>query len=176
MIRFLVMRKKDWIWVLALPAYLIFGTLRHEAAHAVSAMLEGAQITQFVILPGWYNQQIIFGYVRYLGSVSWLTTAAPYLLDLLTFSLVYPVCMRVVFKQRWVWLNLVILGLISPAVNSLYQYLKPAWGMNGDAAELFSLLPDSGVHAYFILTLIGYTLGLWAIFSHSRQVQMDGQN
>jgi hypothetical protein len=166
------MKRNDWLWVLAFPLYLVFGTVRHEGAHALSAILEGAQVTRFWVLPGWHDGQLVFGYVRYLGHISWVTVGAPYFLDLLTFALVFPLCMRVVFKRRWVWLNLVILGLVSPAVNSTYQYLKPTQWTRGDVADLYGLLPEVAVHVYFILTLAGYAVGLKAVFSQSRQVRV----
>lgn len=127
-------------------------------------------MTEFVVIPGWHNQQLIFGYVRYQGTITWVTTAAPYLFDLLTYALIFPIGMRVVFQRHWVWLNVIILGLISPVVNSLYQYLKPVLGLRGDVAGLLEMLPAYAVHAYFLLTLLGYTYGLILVFRRSRHL------
>jgi hypothetical protein len=45
------MTKRDAPWLLALPIYRIIGTARHEGSHALVALLHGATITEFRILP-----------------------------------------------------------------------------------------------------------------------------
>ena len=144
-------RRRDWWWLLAYPAYQTIGTFRHEASHALWAWLEGAAIEEFVFWPtafGW-------GYVRWEGETTWLATAAPYACDLLTFAAFFVLCTRARFKRHWVWVNLVVVGLVSPLVNSAYNYFR-----GGDVRRLLAALPRPAVHAYFVVTLILYTVGL----------------
>ena len=108
------MTKRDLIWLLGIPVFLILGTIRHEGAHALVAWMQGAAVAEFVFLPGFWEGQFYFGYVLLEGgNPTWLTTAAPYLFDLLTFAIFFVVCGFVRFKRHWLWLVLVILGLIS---------------------------------------------------------------
>ena len=165
------MRKRDWLWLLAYPIYQTIGTIRHELGHAVAVLARGGEVLKFVILPGVKDGLFYFGYVRYSGEPHWLITAGPYLLDLLTFGVFFVLCMRLPFKRHWLWLNLVIFGLISPLVNSGYQYLKPLFGMVGDVPRLFEQLPGGVIHAYFIVTIGLYLAGLVWVFRRSRHMQ-----
>ena len=165
-----MLKKVDLAWILAFPLYQTLGTLRHEASHAFAALLKGAQIEEFVFWPTVITGVFRWGYVRYSGSVDWLFYAAPYLGDLLTYSFFAAVCMWIMFKKRWLWLNLVIVGMISPLVNSLYNY----WGSPGstnDVGTLFNMLPPSSVHAYFMLTILFYALGIVLVFRYSKMKQ-----
>lgn len=168
-----MLRKRDLLWLLAYPLYQIIGTIRHEASHALVAWLQGADIVKFTILPGIHeNGRFYWGYVVWRGGqVNWLTTAAPYLCDLLTFALFFALCMTWVTSHRWLWLNAAILGMASPWLNSLYSYTSGLiWGRN-DAEKLLKALPDGAVHAYFVLTLAGYLTGLWVVLTHSRMAR-----
>jgi hypothetical protein len=167
-------RRRDWLWLLAYPIYQTIGTIRHELGHALVALAMGGQITEFVFFPGFRNGQLYFGYVRYTGASHWLITAGPYLLDLLTFLVFFAICMQLPFKRRWLWLNLVIFGIVSPLVNSAYQYLKPLWGSYGDVHNLFSELPGGLLHLYFILTITLYLAGLALVFRRSRHSTSQG--
>jgi len=143
--------------------YQLFGTLRHEASHALAATLEGARITEFVFWP----TQGYWGYVRWNGPVSSATFGAPYLCDFLTFGVFFSVCMLVRFKWRWVWLNLVVIGILSPFVNSFHNYRVGLRGPN-DVGKLLKLLPEDLVHAYFWVTMSLYLVGLVVVFILSR--------
>jgi hypothetical protein len=44
-------QKSDMLWLLAYPLYQVIGTVRHEGSHALVALVEGAKIEQFVVLP-----------------------------------------------------------------------------------------------------------------------------
>jgi hypothetical protein len=153
------LRRSDLIWLLGYPVYQTVGTVRHEGAHALVARLEGATIQQFVFWPSWSHGAFYWGYVVWSGPATWLAVAAPYLGDALTFSLVFALCTRLPFRRHWIWVNLVILGLISPLVNSAYEYLVGLRG-GGDVGYLLTVLPPPAVHAYFILTLLFYLVGL----------------
>jgi hypothetical protein len=158
-----MLKKADFLWLLAFPLYLLIGTLRHEASHALVGWLEGAAITEFVFWPTTHRGGLWWGYVRFDSPTSWLTTAAPYVVDLLTFGLFFWLCIRYPFQRRWLWLNADIIGIISPLVNSAYNYQNAFRGA-GDIGRLLDVLPPTAVHAYMIGTIVLYAIGLWLVF------------
>jgi hypothetical protein len=158
-----MLKKADFLWLLAYPLYQCIGSLRHEASHAVVGWLEGATITAFVFWPTLdQHWGVGWGYVGFSGPRSWLTSAAPYAADLSTFGLFFWLCMRVRFPCRWLWLNAVIVGLISPLVNTAYNYRGAPGGTN-DVGYLLQVLPPLAVHAYFALTMVLYGMGIWVV-------------
>ena len=159
-------RLRDLAWLLAFPAYQIIGTIRHEAAHAMAVLLEGGQVRKFVFWPTW-GRQFYWGYVQWSGHVGWLTSAAPYLSDLLTFIIFYVVCTRISTKRHWLWVNLYVVGLVSPLINSVYRYVS-SFFREGDLTSIMAAVPPALVHAYFILTLVLYVAALV-------QIQRRGQ-
>ena len=116
------MKKKDLLWVLAYPVYQTIGTMRHEGSHALAAMAEGAKVTKFVFCPSFQNGKLFWGYVDWNGSTTWFTIAAPYFCDLLTFFVALLIILEVKPKPRWLWFNILIIGMLSPLVNSAYNY------------------------------------------------------
>jgi hypothetical protein len=166
------MKKSDLLWIFAYPIYQVVGTIRHEGSHALAGYLEGLTIKKFVFLPYLRNGHLIWGHVDFNGSFSWLTIFAPYLCDLITFLIVFFLCLLVSFRQRWVWLNLIALGIISPFANSLYNYLG-GFSSNNDVGYLLTVLPRYAVHVYFICTLCAYVVGFIIIFSFSRTAMMQ---
>jgi hypothetical protein len=124
------------------------------------------KIQQFAFLPSIVNGQLYWGYVNFQSDVSWPVIAAPYLVDLLTFSICFIICLRVKFSHRWIWLNLVIIGLISPLINSAYNYLGGLFRSN-DVSYLLDNLPSTLVHVYFIFTLLIYLIGLIIVLRSS---------
>jgi hypothetical protein len=169
-----MIKKTDLLWLLVYPLYQLVGTARHEGSHALLAWLQGAQLRQFVVLPSWVNGRLLWGYVQYDGQTTWLVTAAPYLIDLATYLICFSICLKRPFRRRWVWLNLVILGLISPLINSAYNY----WGglsSRNDVGNLLAELPDPVVHVYFIGTLLCYVIGLVIVFRTSATTRLSIQ-
>ena len=160
------MRFRDLLWILAYPIYQILGTLRHEASHALAAVAEGARITEFVFWP----TRGYWGYVRWEGVVTAWTIGAPYLCDLLTFLVFFAVGYLIHFKRRWIWLNLVVVGMISPSINTLYNYWGGFRGMN-DVGNLLEQLPPLYVHSFFGVTIVFYLIGLGLVFTRSRMVK-----
>ncbi len=157
------MKITDLVWILAYPAYQLIGTLRHELSHALAAMLEGAKITEFVFLP----TQGYWGYVNWEGPVTSAAIGAPYICDLITFGLFFVLCMSARFERRWVWLNAVVLGMVSPLINSAYNYQGGFRGQN-DVGKLLESLPPIYVHTYFWFTMVFYIIGLVLVFKWSR--------
>jgi hypothetical protein len=158
------LHRKDLLWLFAYPLYQLMGSLRHEGSHALVAILEGARIQEFVFWPTWSGPTLRWGYVSWSGSTNWVATAAPYLCDLATFALGFVICARWPLSRRWVWVNLVAIGLLSPLVNSGYNYFN---GLRdgGDVAQLLRELPAAAVHSFFGVTLLLYTVGLaWTLW------------
>jgi hypothetical protein len=157
------MKKKDFLWFLAYPVYQIIGTFRHEASHALAAMAEGAKVTKFVFWPNFDLGRFQWGYIRYIrweGSPTWFTTAAPYFCDLLTFFVALLIILEAKPQRRWLWLNILIIGMLSPFLNSAYNYFRGLSVLN-DVGELLGVLDPIAVHLYFALTLLFYAWGLY---------------
>ena len=115
-------RKTDVLWAFALPIHVMISTLRHEGSHALWAMAEGARITEFVFWPT-TRWGFKWGYILYDGKTSWVVSAAPYLCDLLWYVLFWVTCAKVKIRPHWLWINMVILGLLGPLSS---DRLKPA--------------------------------------------------
>jgi hypothetical protein len=158
------LRRGDLLWILAYPLYQLIGTFRHEASHALVAVLQGARIREFVFWPGSTGSGFSWGYVSWSGCTNWVATAAPYLCDLVVFVLFFAACTRLRFRRHWVWVNLVVVGMISPLANSAYNYATGLRGL-GDVAFLLQELPSPAVHSYFVVTLLAYAGALgWALW------------
>ena len=167
-----MLKARDLLWLLAYPVYQVLGTIRHEGSHAVMGLIEGAHIRHFVFLPHVRESGLIrWGYVSFDGATTWITTAAPYFVDLLTFALFFTVCMYLRLA-RWLWLNLVVIGMVSPLINSAYAYLGSFWRHN-DVTWLLRGVPPFAVHLYFAATMIGYLVGLRAVFRRSRTARRE---
>lgn len=170
-----ILTRRDLLWLFATPIYQMIGTLRHEGAHAVAAWLEGARVTQFVFWPSFQQDVLYWGFVRISGTTDWFFLAAPYFFDMITFSIFFALMFFAPFRRKWIWLNLVIIGMISPLINSLYNYWRSAGAIN-DINRLFQELPGGLVHAYFISTLTFYLVGTLAVVRYSRTARsLKGQ-
>ncbi len=152
------MRPRDAWWLLAYPVYQTIGTARHECSHAAVAWAQGARITRVVPWPQTDLGVFTWGYTAWDGRTDWLTLAAPYLCDLVWFLGFLWLCPRV--RNRALRLNLVVIGLVSPLVNSGYQWVLGFSVPGSDVGQLRHLLPDPVVQAYFGLTLALYAVGL----------------
>jgi hypothetical protein len=155
------MRKKDLIWLLAYPVYQTIGTIRHEGSHALAAMAEGAEVTKFVFWPSFHNGTLFWGYASWEGSTTWFTTAAPYFCDLLIFFVALLIILEAKPRRRWLWFNILIIGMLSSLVNSAYNYFGGVAGGQNDVGELLHDLNPIAVHLYFALTLLFYTWGVY---------------
>lgn len=151
------LRRHDSLWLAAYPLYQLIGSLRHEASHALVAVLQGATIQEFVFWPSFTGSAFRWGYVIWYGSTSWVATAAPYLCDLATFALFFLICARWRLRGHLLWVNLVAIGLVSPLVNSAYNYLIGLRG-RGDVAQLLYEMPGAAVQTFFAVTLLLYAV------------------
>jgi hypothetical protein len=68
-------------------------------------------------------------------------------------------------------LNLVIIGLISPIINSGWNYLR-----GGDVKDLFEVFPALPIHGFFLLGLGLALLGLVFVFTISKQTKMETEH
>lgn len=165
------MKKTDWLWALAYPLYQLIGTARHEAGHALVALAQGQEIVRFVFWPT--NGR--WGYVSINGSWTVPVVAGPYLLDALTFLVFFALCMLVLFKWRWLWINCIAVGIISPLVNSAFNY-SGFTNPSNDAGWLMRHLSPTLVHAYFWMTLMAYLIGLILVFTSSKMARNTRSN
>ncbi|MBU0732278.1 M50 family metallopeptidase [Patescibacteria group bacterium] len=155
-------QKKDAWWILAYPFYQIIGTIRHEGSHALAAMCESVKIEKFVFWPSFVNGKFNWGYVTWTQEVSWLVIAAPYLCDLAWFAAFFILLKKIKIKHHWIWINLLIIGLLSPLLDMLWNYFRLVLG-RGDIFKLLGALPDFSVHIFFIGTIIMFSVGIYSI-------------
>jgi len=155
------MKRKDLLWILAYPVYQIIGTFRHEGSHALAAMAEGAKVTEFVFWPNFDLGTFYWGYASWHGSTTWFTTAAPYFCDLLTFLVAILIVLEAKPRRRWLWFNILVIGMVSSLVNSVYKYSGALAGSSNDVGELLYELNPAAVHLYFIMTLLFFAWGIY---------------
>lgn len=149
----------DAVWVAGLPVYAILTTLRHEASHAVAVWASGGRVTRFVCWPTCSSERgFLWGYVAFDGPATRAITAAPYACDLATFAVCFPVCLFAVISSHALWINLIILGVLSPLANSGYNYLRGFFRPN-DVYTLRQEMMAAFVHAYFLVTIGVYAVG-----------------
>jgi hypothetical protein len=152
--------KKDLRWLLAFPIYAIIGTIMHEGSHALAAIAEGARITVFQFWPTSFSP-VRFGYVGWHGYTTWFTRAAPYFSGLIVFLVALLIVLEAKPRRRWLWLNILIIGMATPLLNSALNYGYWLAGHQNDIAELLCHLDPVAVHLYFVLTMLFYAWGLY---------------
>jgi hypothetical protein len=154
------MKRKDLLWVLAYPVYQIIGTIRHEGSNALAATAEGVEVRKFVFWPNVDLEHFSWGYVSWYGYPTWFVTAAPYFCDLVTFFIALLIILEAKPRPRWLWINILIIGMLSPFINSLSNYIGGLSGPN-DVGKLLGNLDPIAVHLYFALTFAFYAWGLY---------------
>jgi len=154
-------KRKDLLWLLLYPVYQTISTIRHEGSHALAAMAEGADITEFVFWPSFHEGRFYWGHLYWEGSTTWCTTAASYFCDLLVFFVALLIVLEARPQRRWLWINILIIGMLSPLINSAYNYFRGVAGILNDIGELLGDLNPIAVHLYFALTLLLYAWGLY---------------
>jgi hypothetical protein len=152
-------KKRDFLWFLLFPVYVTIATFRHEASHALAAMAEGAKVTEFRFWPSFYEGKFGFGWTVWKGSTTWFSTAAPYFCDLLIFFVALLVILEAKPRRRWLWLQILMIGVLTPFLNSALNYFGGLAGRLNDASEILSDLNPIAVHLYFVLTLLLYAWG-----------------
>ena len=155
------MKRRDLLWILAYPVYQIIGTIRHEGSHALAAMAEGVEVKKFVFWPNVDRGYFTWGFVSLDGYRTWFVTVAPYFCDLVTFFIALLIILEAKPKPRWLWINILIIGMLSPFINSLNAYVAGSTRSVGDIGHLLNSLDPISVHFYFALTLAFYAWGLY---------------
>jgi hypothetical protein len=155
------MKRTDALWLLAVPIYQLIGTVRHEGSHALVAVLQGATITSFRILPFMHPERgFCWGGVNWVGGQpTALAIAAPYLADLLVFALLGVLCAAFPRMPRWAWLNCFIIGVVSPLIDTAYNYRGFLVGRQNDVAYLGRVHGATAMHVLFATAILGYLIG-----------------
>lgn len=156
---------KKLLWIFALPVYVLINSLRHESGHAFAAGLEGAHVENFSFWPYLTaSGELGQGAASWSGQTTWLTVAMPYLFDLVTVLVFFYICMAYYFRRRWVWWNLVIIGMVSPLLNSAYQYFL----IRMDLRVLLTLLSPTMVDIFFVAAMFFYVTAIGVVLLFSR--------
>ena len=170
----MIFKKSDLSWLLGVPVYILINSFRHELANMLMVLLTGGKLIQVSVFPvfspgGWLK----FGSILWEGGIEWLILAAPYLCDLLFFSIFAYFTYKRPFKNHWLLLGLVIIGLFSPIFNSGYEYFSSIF-VKTDVTRIIELLPNEEVvHIYFVMTLAYYVLGLTTVINRSATAQYE---
>ncbi len=142
------MKASDLLWLLAYPVYQIIGTARHELSHALGAVIQGGEVLDMAIVPSYSETSgLRWGWVTVTNVSSWtLVSVAPY-----GVGLILALCTLLILKKtrlpRWVRLNCVILGVLSPLLDLAYNYAKLFWTRHGDLPEVAHHWPSLLVHS-----------------------------
>jgi hypothetical protein len=162
---------KDWLWALGLPIYILIGTARHELAHAFAATLEGAHVESIHLIPTLTpNNGVLWGYVNWTGTTTWITLAAPYFCDLATFLLGLWIFSLRITMPRWIRVQVFAIGVLSPAINSLYNYQAVWYNPLADVSRVMTTIPPVWVGAWIVLSLAVYCAGILALVrSHTNR-------
>jgi len=167
------MKRKDLLWSLLYPVYQTIGTIRHEGAHALAAMAEGAEVNEFVFWPTFRNGVIQrWGYVSWTGNTTWFVHAAPYFSDLITFFAAVLIILVAKPRQRWLRINIIIIGILSPLWNSVQNYVGGFRRLN-DVGKLLLSLDPVAVHTFFILTVLLYAWGMYYCYFRKRAFELN---
>lgn len=151
--------------LLVWPFYQIIGTARHELSHALAAKLHGATITRIHIFPSWRKgSRPVWGYTAWRGGrTTWSVSAAPYVCDLITALVFFPVCRWLVRRDWWLWFHCWAFGLWAPLLNSAYAYFFGIPSTSGnDVAQVMRRVPREAVHLWFVVTLAFYAFAVWS--------------
>ena len=108
-----------------------------------------------------------WGYIVW-GYPTWFARAAPYFCDLITFFVTLLIIVEAKPKRRWLWINILIIGMLSPFINSLNAYVGGLTRSLGDVGRLLDSLDPIAVHLYFALTLAFYAWGLYHCYFRNK--------
>ena len=133
----------DWSWqgvlvhVLLYPVYQVLSTARHELAHALAARLSGLRVLEIRVIPCLRDGRWYWGFVRWEGTPNVHCHLAPYYVDLacLPFG-VWLACDPPAWPFH-AWAAAVVMLLVSPVVDTLYNVLKWRLAGRGDFAAAF---------------------------------------
>jgi hypothetical protein len=169
-------RGRDWLWTIGLPIYILIGTARHELAHAFAATLEGARVQGIHLIPSLTpHHGVLWGYVNWTGTTTWLSLAAPYFCDLLTFLLgAWIFCSRITMP-RWIRVQVFVIGVLSPAINSLFNYAAALYNPTADVARVVTTVPFGWVVAWVVVSLAVYWVSIFFLVKSHTWGQRQGR-
>ncbi|NPV78240.1 MAG: hypothetical protein HPY59_17930 [Anaerolineae bacterium] len=156
-------RWSDFLWLLFLPGYMLVDTLRHELSHALAAWLMGVRVLTINIIPGRQLGYFSFGYVILDENANWLVVAAPYFCDLALFVAVFGLIRFRRFERRWVYINLVMMGLLSPLYNSLSGFINSK-AIYNDVARLMMIFSEVTISYVFLFVILFYLIALRKLY------------
>ena len=139
---------------------IIVTTFRHEGSHALATLLQGVELIEVRLLPG-YREDVgfYFGYVIRGDGGNWLILAAPFLTAVIWFALAFMLLRQLRMPGRW-WSAVFLLGIVSPLIDLVYNYQGGFWRAGSDVARLLDSLPDPVVHLGFLTAIALCILGL----------------
>ena len=151
--------KEDMPLVLAV-LIIVVTTFRHEGSHALATLIEGVELIEVRLFPG-YREDVgfFFGYVIRGDGGSWFIDAAPFLVAAAWLGIAFMLLRRYKLSGLTRLIALAV-GIISPLVDLVYNYQGGLWRDNTDAADLFAVLPNVAVHLYFVSAISLCILGL----------------
>ena len=151
----------DWLWAFGLPIYILIGTARHELSHALAATLEGAHVESIHLLPTLTsNRGVLWGYVNWTGTTTWISLAAPYFCDVVTFLLGCWIFRSRITMPHWIRVQVFAIGVFSPAINSVYNYQALWHNPLADVSRIVTMIPPVWAGVWIVLSLALYCVGI----------------
>jgi hypothetical protein len=128
-------------------------TVRHETAHWITALAQGVEIREVRLFPGIHPELgFYFGYVARGDGGTWMIDAAPFLAAMLWLFAAWLILRRLRRDSKF-WSPLFLIGGVSPLIDLAYNYQGGFWRTGSDVHDLFQMLPDVLVHAFFLLSM-----------------------
>jgi hypothetical protein len=125
-----------WPHLLAYPIYQVLSTIRHELAHALAAVLSGWEVTEIGIFPSKRNDKWYWGYCSWSHPTdprrrpNVHMSLAPYYVNAAVLCAGAGLVMHLHSRfPPHAWIAFIILFIISPVVDTLYNLLK--WKIKG---------------------------------------------
>ena len=107
------------------------------------------------------------------GRVTPLVIAAPYLVDFFFFALFGIICAAIPRMPRWAWVNCFIIGVLSPLIDTAYNYRGLFIGKYNDAVYLARVHGSIVTHVLFATAIACYIVGTASVVM--RRMKADRQ-
>jgi hypothetical protein len=150
-------------------------TVRHESAHWLAAVVQGVEIREVRLIPGVHPELgFYFGYVARGDGGNWMIDAAPYVAAMAWFLVAW-LLLRRIERGGSAWRPLFLIGGVSPLIDLAYNYQGGLWREGTDVHDLLVALPDGGVHAAFLTSMLLCALVLRSLLRRpSRNSRLEG--
>src|SRR5262249_2854741 len=101
------------------------------------------------------NGELYWGYVVFDGSPSLISTAAPYVVDILLVLVSTWACVRWLSTRRALWINVAVFGVVAPTIDLTSNFIMLAvFRRGGDVAGLTMALGFVAVDVSFFLAFL----------------------